>query len=103
MEIDKEKCLVVEYDDWTNLIELLHYMSDHGLDETQLDYLHDVLEYRPNHPTHPRTMAVYLEESTEMVMVAVEAYGHKACEQWFEPSQELLDKLISLKGKHHAA
>lgn len=91
----EDRTLLWSTDDWDALITTLHLMGDHGFSEEQIDHCHDMLEYRPGEPTHPRAMKAY-ETPSGMVVLVINAYGIEF-EQWFEPTPELIE---SLKGDH---
>lgn len=83
--------LVRETDNWTELLDLLHYMGDHGLSEEQVDHCHDMFEYQPHQPQHPRTMKVYRAVDNH-IRLTMKSYGIEF-EQWFQADAELLDRL----------
>lgn len=89
--------LLVESHEW---IELIHLLSDHlsegGMSDEQLDHLHDILEYLPNQNTHPRSLVIYLEEPSGILVVEATAYGCKSAAQRFTPTPELLKHLHTL-------
>ncbi|MNQ14318.1 hypothetical protein D3C85_272650 [compost metagenome] len=83
--------LLREIDDWPELIDLLHYMGDHGLSEEQVDHCHDMFEYQPHQPTHRRTMKVY-RAADGLIRLTMNAYNVEF-EQWFQADTELLARL----------
>lgn len=83
--------LLRETDNWTELLDLLHYMGDHGLSEEQVDHCHDMFEYQPHRPEHPRTMKVYKGVGS-LIRLTMKSYGVEF-EQWFLADVELMDRL----------